>query len=191
MTDQQPRIPPATASELDPETVKLMGIIGRQHDGQPDNIFATLARHPDLLKSFLPLGSHILMNSTLPPRDREILILRVAWLCHSEYEWGQHLVIAGQAGLSGEEISRIRLGAEAPGWSELESLLIQAVDELHSSTVISEETWQALAGFYDTRQLMDLVFTVGQYHLVAMALRSFGVLLDQRLTGFEAETLSS
>jgi len=178
-----PRIAPVHTADVDEETRKLLAVLGRRNGEQPDNIFATLARHPDLLRSFLPLGSHILLTSTLLPRDREILILRVAWLCRSEYEWGQHVEIARRSGLSADEINRIREGAAAPGWSAPEAWLIRAVDELHRDAMVSEATWQGLAASYDTRQLMDLVFTVGQYHMVAMALKTFGVQLDERLSG--------
>ncbi len=183
MEGHLPRIPPVRTADVDEETRKLLAVLGRRNGGQPDNIFATLARHPDLLRSFLPLGSHILLASTLTPRDREILILRVAWLCRSEYEWGQHVEIARRSGLSADEINRIREGAAAPGWSDPEAWLICAVDELHRDAMVSEATWQGLAASYDTRQLMDLVFTVGQYHMVAMALKTFGVQLDERLSG--------
>ncbi len=176
------RLPPAEMSDVDEETRRLLKALGERHDGRPDNIFTTLANHPDLLKRFLGLGSHILMTSTLPPRDREILILRVGWLCQSEYEWTQHVELARQSGLTGEEIERVTAGAEASGWNSLEAELLRAVDQLHENAFIKDRTWEALGRHYRTRQLMDLVFTVGQYHMVAMALNTFGVQLDPRLS---------
>jgi alkylhydroperoxidase family enzyme len=83
--------------------------------------------------------------------------------------------IARDSGLSDDEIERIPRGAEAPGWSELDQALLRATDELRHDSFISDATWQALARHLSTEQLMDLVFTVGQYQLVSMALNSFGV----------------
>src|SRR5207302_412512 len=110
-----------------------------------------------------------------PPRDREILILRIGWLCRAEYEWGQHVLIGKAAGLTDDEIERITRGPDAPGWDPFEAALLRATDELHEDSFVSDGTWKTLAERYSTEQLMDVVFTVGQYTLVSMALNSFGV----------------
>lgn len=179
----KPRVSPATPEEMDEEAKVLLGVLSAK-SGRPDNIFATLARHPVFLKNFLVFGSHILMTSTLPPRERELLILRIGWLCRSEYEWGQHVEIGRRSGLTDEEIARVTAGADAPGWNELEATLIRAVDELHGDAFIQDTTWNILGRYYNTRQLIDLIFTVGQYNMVSMALNTLGVQLDERLSGF-------
>src|SRR5688572_24569018 len=140
-------------------------------------IFTTLARHPKLLKRWLVFGNHVLFKSTLPARERELVILRTGWLCRSEYEFGQHTRIGKACGLTDEEIRRIIAGPEASGWSELDRLLLKATDELHEAHMISDATWEALSRHYDVQQLMDLVFAVGQYTLVSMALNTLGVQL--------------
>ena len=103
------------------------------------------------------------------------MILRIGWLCRCGYEWGQHVPIARSAGLADEEIARIPRGPDAAGWSEVERLLLRATDELHADAFIGDATWAALSAHYDVQQLLDLVFTVGQYNLVSMALNSLGV----------------
>ena len=178
-----PRIPPLAESQSDDETRAMLERTRQQ--GRVFNIFKTLANHPKLLKRWLVFGSHVLSKSTLPARERELLILRTGWLCRSEYEWGQHVVIGRQAGLSDEEIRRITEGPEAPGWSPFDATLLRAVEELRTNTFITDSTWQALEERYDTEQMMDLVFTVGQYVMLAMALNSFGVELDEGIAGFE------
>jgi alkylhydroperoxidase family enzyme len=166
---QTPRVTPLALEELDAETRERFG------SGPVLNIFRTLANHPKLLKRWLVFGGHVLARSTLPPRDRELLILRIGWLCRAEYEWGQHVLIARQSGLSDEEIQRVAKGPDAQGWSDFDRALLRAADELHDDAFISDETWAALAARYDTQQLMDLIFTVGQYNLVSMALNTLGV----------------
>ena len=103
------------------------------------------------------------------------MILRVGWLCRAGYEWGQHVLIGRAAGLSDEEIDRIADGADADGWSPIERSLLRAADELHGDAFITDSTWQALAEELSLEQLMDLIFTVGQYNLVSMALNTLGV----------------
>ncbi len=174
---QKPRIPPLSLDE----PMKGGGIGGR---GGGRNIFGTLAHHPDLAKGFMGLGSHVLGTNQLPPREREILILRIGWLCQSEYEWGQHVIIGKSAGLTDEEIGMIAEGPDADQWSDFDATLVRAADELHEDAFITDTTWNALAQQYDRNQLMDVVFTVGMYNMVSMALNSCGVQLEEGIEGF-------
>jgi len=180
----KPRLEPLAEEKWDDETREMLERL--KVDGRVFNIFRTLADHPKLLKKWLVFGNHILNKSTLPPRERELLILRVGWLCRAEYEWGQHVVIGKRAGLTDDEIDRVKKGPDAPGWSEFDATLLRAVDELREQAFISDAVWDALAATYDTRQLLDLIFTVGQYNLVSMALNTLGVRLDEGVAGFES-----
>ncbi|MGF7233408.1 MAG: carboxymuconolactone decarboxylase family protein [Frankia sp.] len=139
------------------------------------NLLGTLARSPALTKAFLNFNGYILYGTTLPVRQRELLILRVASVRQCEYEWAQHVILAAAAGLQDEEISRIVDGPAAPGWTLIECCLLKAVDELLADARVSSDTWGVLAGELDDQQLMDVVFTVGTYEMVAFALRSFAV----------------
>lgn len=88
------------------------------------------------------------------------------------------------AGLSDDEMRRITLGPTAPEWDPFDAALMTAVDELRADAMISDKTWSALAARYDTPQLLDVVFTVGEYTLVSMALNTLGVELDEGFEGF-------
>lgn len=168
----EPRLPPLNDDDLPAEIREQFG------GGEMLNIFRTLAHHPGLMKRWLVFGNHILGKNSLTPRDREIAILRVGVLCRAGYEWAQHVRIGLDCGLDETEIGRIREGAEAPGWSPAEQALLQATDQLVGDAFISDETWSALSAHYEKQQLMDLVFTVGQYNLVSMALNTLGVQLE-------------
>jgi len=175
----EPRVKPLPFSEWDEELQKIWkrgkGVI---------NIQRTLAHHPKLLNRWRVFGNHVLLKSSLPFRDREILILRIGWLCGSEYEWGQHVEIGKKTGLTYEEILRIIEGPDAKGWDKFDSTLLRAVDELFYDSFIIDDTWNALAEKYNTHQLMDVVFTVGQYNLVSWALNTLGVQRDEGIGGF-------
>ena len=166
-----PRVEPAPESEWSDEQRELLEGYQKPILG----IFRTLVRHPKLLKRWRVFGSHVLYKQTLPARDREILILRIGWLCQAAYEWHAHMRIGRGVGLSDEDIERIEQGPEAPGLDAFEAVLLRAVDELRADAMLGDATWKALAERYDTRQMMDLIFTVGQYQLVSMALNSLGV----------------
>jgi 4-carboxymuconolactone decarboxylase len=178
-----PRITPLTEAEWTDEQRKVLEPYYKE--GRVYNVIATLARHWEASKKFGVWGNHIMGNtSTLPPRERELLILRIGWLCQAEYEWGQHVIFGKGAGLTDAEIARIKEGPDAAGWDPFDATLLRAVDELHADALISDTTWAALSQRYNTQQLMDVVFTVGQYNLVSMALNTFGVQLDKGVKGF-------
>ena len=176
-----PRVAPLPAEKWDATAKELMG----RFEGEPLNIFKTMANHSELMKRWMVFANHILGKSTLPVRERELVILRIGYLCRSGYEWGQHVLIARRAKITDDEIRRIKVGPEAKGWSEADRLLLKATDELRADAHVSDPTWNGLAKHFNTQQLMDIVFTIGQYNLVSMALNSFGVQADPGLPGFD------
>jgi alkylhydroperoxidase family enzyme len=148
-----------------------------------NNIFATLARHPDLFRAWLPFGGFLLGGGVLGARERELLILRTAHNCDSDYEWGQHVRISEGLAISREEIMRVAEGPGAAGLAPQDALLLRAADELHTGAKIAGATWAALAERYDESGLIEIAMLVGHYHLVAFALNSLEVDLDDGLEG--------
>src|SRR5262245_55453218 len=120
-----PRIPPLPPEQWDGEVRDMLAPLVRE--GQVDNLYTTLARHPKLLKRWKIFGAHVLGKSTLPPREREIAILRVGWLCKSRYEVGHHVVIGKQEGLSDADLECIRQGPDAAGLAPFDATLVRAV----------------------------------------------------------------
>ena len=179
----QPRLEPKPSAEWDDETRAIIG-------DSSLNIFATLAHHPKLMKRWMVFGNHVLAKNTLPARERELLILRTGWNCRAPYEWGQHVAIARSVGITDAEIERIAAGSTDAEWSARDALLLRAADELHQEQSLTDATFTALTEHYDPQHLLDIVFTVGQYHLVSMALNAFGVERDDGVTGVPIPTRS-
>jgi alkylhydroperoxidase family enzyme len=180
----EPRIPPLAPEDQDEQARELLAeatVAG----ATAANIFATLVRHPGLFRRWLPFGGKLLLAGRLPGRDRELLILRTSWLCGAEYEWGHHAQLALDAGVSEDEVGRVKAGTEHPGWSPADAALLRAADELHRDSHISDATWAALTARYDERQLIEVPMLVGHYHLVAFALNSLGVQLEPGVAGFD------
>lgn len=155
----------------------------RRDEGRPKalNALGVLAHYPALTQAFHTFNGHLLFATALSARQRELIVLRVAHRRRCEYEWAQHSVLARDADLTGEEIDRIAQGPDAPGWVEPDREILRAVDELIAEARISDATWAELHRHLDRQQLMDLVFTVGAYDVLAMAFLSFGVDLDEDL----------
>lgn len=134
------------------------------------HLFTTLARHERTFGSLMQLGRRLVMGAALSFRDRELLILRTAWNCRSDYEWGQHVQIAAAGGVDHATIDRIPVGPDAPGWTDRERLMLRGADELHATAAIDDTTWAGLELALDEAELIELPLLVGYYHLVAFAL---------------------
>jgi alkylhydroperoxidase family enzyme len=173
-----PRIAPLADAQLTPEQVEATSTLTR--DGRPLlNIYRTLVKSPRALAGFLAWGSYILSKKNdLPARQREIVILRIGYLCRSGYEWTQHVRIGLGVGLTEAEVAAIKEGAGADLWSPADAALIRAADDLHHDQFVSSATWAELVKHFSEKQCMDTVMTAGQYTQVSMMLNSFGVQLD-------------
>jgi 4-carboxymuconolactone decarboxylase len=142
------------------------------------NVLGTWAHHPALAQAYFTLNGHILMSTTLSVRQRELVVLRVAAVRKSGYEWAQHVFVGRDAGLTDEEIGRIAYGPDAPFWSVLDAAMLRAVDELIEVGGISASTWETLTAELDTKQVMDLICTVGTYETLARIIASLEVDID-------------
>lgn len=174
-----PRIAP-----VDPQTAELNDTQRAMLASRADyNLYKTLVKHVELYNRWSPLGRVLLNSSTLPARDREIIMLRMGWLCQAEYEWAQHarIATADNIGMTDEEVRNIAVGIDAGNWTDWEKTLITMVDELRYDTLISEDTWNKLRANYSKEETMDALFTAAQYQLVSMALNSIGIQLDPEL----------
>ncbi|MGZ4702477.1 MAG: carboxymuconolactone decarboxylase family protein [Ilumatobacteraceae bacterium] len=145
------------------------------------NVLATLVRHPNLTGPFMAYNSVLLTSKVLQPRLRELIVLRVAWLTGSSYEWAQHVRTAKRAGISEDEVLHIPQGASAESWTPLERDLLAATDQLIESHIVDDIIWDRLSAELDERQLIEILFIVGTYAALAMVFNSVGLQLDDGL----------
>ncbi|MFC6883033.1 MULTISPECIES: carboxymuconolactone decarboxylase family protein [Actinomadura] len=164
-----PRVAPLPEAEWD-ETLKAVAATTG-----PLNIFTTFGRHPDLFQSWIGFGSMLLMKGTLDGRVRELAILRTAHHRSCAYEWKHHHRLGLDAGLTEVEIAALRLDLADHSWDERDRAVLAAADELHARGTLSDAVWEALAARFGERELIELVFLVGHYHMVAFALNALRV----------------
>jgi alkylhydroperoxidase family enzyme len=145
------------------------------------NALALMLRNPAACRAFMEFNRHLLYESSLDERVRELVVLRISWRLGSAYEWAQHVPVAKQCGFTDEEIERIREGAVADGWSDLDAALLRATDELLDSGDITDDTWASLAATYGAAALLDLIFTVGGYATLGMVFNAARLPLDADL----------
>jgi alkylhydroperoxidase family enzyme len=192
ITARPPQIPPLKQSELSKEawtyTAEFQIAAGLTPEGDPrDDHIATMLRHPDLLRVHTALAVFLMSKGALAPRDRELVVLRTAWLRGCPYEWGEHVALGKRlAGLTSEEIDRARVGSTAEGLSDHDRAIFRAVEEMHEDAKVSDETWAALAAELDHQQLIELPILVGQYQGVAYLFNSARIRMNDGNPGFSA-----
>lgn len=137
------------------------------------NIHSTMAHHPALVEAWMPYRYHIVRDSSLKPRHRELLVLRTAVNCAAGYEWEHHIVRGREAGLSDQEIERVKDGSDADGWHPAEAALLAAADECKRDAKLGDDTYRTLAGHFDDQQILDIISTVGVYLTIAVMVNTF------------------
>ena len=176
-----PRIEPLAQDALDADSVELVRAVragaGVFEMAEVPEYMRTMIRHPEIFRCHMEMGT-ALFNGRIPPREREIAVLRVGWLCRAPYEWGQHVNIARRVGLSSEQIERTRQGSTAPGWSEHEAAILRGVEELIEDKALSDATWDVLAKTWDEAQLIEFPMMVGQYVATAFVQNSLRIRLE-------------
>lgn len=149
-------------------------------------IVRTMLHHPALFAVQADIGIQLLGRGALPPRDRELAVLRIAWLCQAPYEWGEHVLIAKKVGLTGDAIERITHGSAAPGWTARERAILAATEELHAGAMIADATWAVLAAHLTEAQLIELPVLIGQYQTVAYYQNALRLRLHEGNAGLAA-----
>lgn len=177
-----PRLGPV--DDPTPEQAELLEPYRTFSGGEPFNIFRTLVRHPKLFKRSMVLATGLLMKGALSPRVREIAILRVAWRSGSVYEWGQHVRIGLDSGLTQDEIDSLATEAPAASFDDAERLTVTVADELCQTVDLTDATWDAGIATWGEQDLMELIFLIGNYRMLAGFLNAARVELDEGLTGF-------
>lgn len=183
MTDEsEPRLP--TVVDPSPELRDIYRQVLSTPNGDPLNVFATLAHNPRVLKRFSLFAGLFLAKNSIPVREREIVILRVAWNCRSVYEFGQHTVIGSQCGLTDDEVVDLARRQPTRSWSGRDATLIAMSDELCRDNDITASTWAALAGDWSEGELVELIMLVGSYRALAGFLNATRVERDEGVPGW-------
>ena len=175
-----PRVGPVPQADMAQADLDLCiavreGVGVREHSVIPDYM-RTMIKNPGIFAPHMQMGSAI-FRGALPPRERELAVLRIACLCRAPYEWGEHVDISQRYGVTREEIARITQGSSAPGWHEHDAAIVRGVEELIGDSTISDATWAILAKTWDEAQLIEYPMMVGQYVATAFVQNSLRMAL--------------
>jgi 4-carboxymuconolactone decarboxylase len=184
MSRPPPRVPQITRAEWTDAVRDVFAVFeGKQarENGSENPVIKTFAQHPVLTKPFLRFNWHLLNTSTVPVRLRQLAILRVAWTRRAEYMWASHMRLSLDLGLTPKDFEAVKAGSEAPRWSEAERAVLRAVEQLRDESDLDDPAWNALARHFDRHQMMDFLFTVGTYILLALAFNAMRIELEPEL----------
>jgi alkylhydroperoxidase family enzyme len=173
-----PRIAPVPNAEIDQAAWDLVNAVRASAGAAPTDdmpeYMRIMIKHRPLFEPNMVMGD-TLYNGTIPPRERELAVLRCGWLCRAPFEWGEHVRIGQRCGLTPAEIERVMDGSSAAGWSELDAAILRGVEELIADHALSDATWEVLARNWNEQQLIEFPFMVGQYVATAYVQNSLRV----------------
>jgi 4-carboxymuconolactone decarboxylase len=174
--DPPARLPQVRDEEFTDETRAFFGqwVGGIFSNADRNPVLRTFAHHPALANAFSPLNVHLLSANTLPVKQRQIAIMRTAWITRATYMWSSHLNTSRLCGLSDDMYGPIQRGADDPYFTEFERAVVRATDELVGDHTLGDDSWQALKAEWDDKQMLDFLFTVGCYVMVAGVMRATG-----------------
>jgi alkylhydroperoxidase family enzyme len=179
MIGEVSRFPLIPEDEWD-ETIRPIGEKQRSHFLGVVNLHRVLANSPKAFRRYLSFAAYTL-NSHLAARDRELLILRVAWLRRIPYEWAHHAAVGKSVGLTELDIGAVQEGGDAAQWTRAESALIEAADQLIATSFLDDDLWSRLALSFNQAQIIDIILTVGNYVALGMVLNALKVPIDEQL----------
>jgi 4-carboxymuconolactone decarboxylase len=177
-----PRISAVPNDEIEAEA---WGVVNRVRasigvgpvDEMPDYM-RTMLKHPRIFRCQMEMGT-VIFQGEIPPRERELAVLRCAWLCRAPFEWGEHVDIGQRYGLYAEEVERVTQGSSAPGWSEHDAAILRGVEELIGDQALSDATWETLAKSWNEAQMIEFPMMVGQYVATAFVQNSLRIRLAE------------
>lgn len=175
--DPAPRMPPLDPAEFDDETRAFFGrwTGGIFKDADSNPVLRTFAHHPGLAALFSQFNIHLLTTNTLPVRQRQIAIMRTAWICGATYMWSSHLNTSLACGLEADMFRPVQVGADDPWFTDFERVVVRATDELVREHEVGDQNWRLLMTQWTRQQMLDFLFTVGAYVTIAGVMRSTGV----------------
>jgi AhpD family alkylhydroperoxidase len=173
-----PRVPPGGRSDVGVVNWLACRVAGLVAGTGPPNLFLTLARRRGLFRGWLWFAGRLMPGGTLPRRETELVILRVAHLRDCRYEFDHHVRIAGRSGVRKRDVERVKDGPSAEGWTPRERAILAAADGLHASQDLDDATWARLRAHLTKGECVELTMLVAHYEMLATVITTLRVQPD-------------
>ena len=146
--------------------------------GYVTNLGRIMGHCPYIGLNFERLGNSLRKGEELPPRLREISILRVGNLTQSEYEFKHHSVLALQCGISQPQIDQVSHWSDSKLFDEQERAVLGYTDEVTQNIKVKDETFTRLRGLFSEHTIVELTTLIGYYGMVCRILVALEVELE-------------
>ena len=153
------------------------------------NLYKVAAHSPKVCLNLIRLGNSIIGRMELSPKLREIVILRVATLTGSEYEWAQHVPVALQLGVSQKQLDAISDWKNSPEFNDEERAVLQYTDEVAQKVKVTDQTFDRLKSLFNEQAIVELTITIGYYGMLARLLVPLQVEVDEISAGSASELI--
>lgn len=170
-----PRITSGTWRETGPIIGGFGSLAGRAMGTKPPQVFMVLGRTKRLFWGWLMFAGGLMPGGKLPRRETELVILRVAELAASAYERSHHERIGKRAGVTKGDLAAVIVGPSDAHWNDRERVLLSAVDELHETKDLADESWAALREHLDERRSVEFLLLTGHYEMLATTLNTLRI----------------
>jgi len=153
------------------------------------NLYKVAAHSPKVFLNLIRLGNSVIGRMELPPKLREIAILRVAKLTGSEYEWAQHTPVALEVGISQKQLDAIPDWRNSSEFNNEERAVLQYTDEVAQNVTVTNQTFNRLKNFFNEQTIVELTITIGYYGMLARLLVPLQVEVDESSAGSASELI--
>lgn len=155
---------------------QLAGLVTRT---DAPRLFLTMGRQHKLFRGWLRFAGRLMPGGTLPRRETELVILRVAHLRRCAYEYQHHVALSRRAGVTTTDVERVQDGPSAEGWTAREKAILTAVDTLHEKQDLDDRTWAVLREHLDDAAVIELLLLVGHYEMLATFINTLRIEPDR------------
>ena len=167
------RLPLVEGDAPDPITAEVFATSIRE-GRRPIALYRALANNPVMLRSYAQLAKTLRYDAGTPRALRELMILRIAQLCGSEYEWQHHRRMAADAGVTDEQVAALGEAATSPAFDDAERVAVRLAEEQHALAVTDATIADARRVLGD-EATVELTLLGGFYEAVARMLQAFAV----------------
>ncbi|HEY1831847.1 MAG TPA: carboxymuconolactone decarboxylase family protein [Acidimicrobiales bacterium] len=151
---------------------------------QAINMGATLGTNRKVAKAMSAVSDVLLHQGSIPPRLRELVILRMGWNCSCVYEFGQHTLYALSVGLTPDDVRLTTRPIDEGQWSDVERAVLQMTDDLFADDCVTDTTWADLEGHFDHSQIIEFLCAATCYRMGCAMFNSCGVQREPGVPGW-------
>jgi len=153
------RIPPAPPEHY----------VSPESPGGRTMLSQVMMQAPTASRAYRPFIDAVFAQLEIPPYDRELAVLYTVRLEGGEYQWVQHVHIAPtMMGVPQAQVDAIaRDDVANPIFSEKHRALLAFTRQVVKNVRVDDDVFAEMAKHYPMRELVETLFTIGSYMLLA------------------------